>query len=171
MSPYQLMAASPQPAERSILLSPPSNSFTGLWSALKRRHFYLAIAALAASVAEFLPILLNNVPFRVTQTWETSMICTYTSMAVLALMLILVIATFFMRWPEMPVDPTTVAGAMYYVCDSRMVWSFSELSMAGKAERNGRINRMGAMYEYGPIWGLSGQRRLGTDMADGNRIG
>lgn len=170
MGPYQRMAVSAQPADRSILLSPPTNSFTGLWSAIKRRHFYLIVAAFAASIAEFLPLLLNNVPYRVTQTYRTSTVCTYTSIAVLALMLVLVIASFFMKWPEMPVDPTTVAGAMYYVCDSKMVWSFAELSTVGKAERNGRVGRLGALYEYGPTSGLSGQRRMGVDMADGNRV-
>ncbi|CAI4214936.1 unnamed protein product [Parascedosporium putredinis] len=145
MGPYQRMAVSAQPADRSILLSPPTNSFTGLWSAIKRRHFYLIVAAFAASIAEFLPLLLNNVPYRVTQTLRTSIVCTYTSIAVLALMLVLVIASFFMKWPEMPVDPTTVAGAMYYVCDSKMVWSFAELSTVGKAERNGRVGRLGAL--------------------------
>jgi hypothetical protein len=50
-----------------------------LWSAIKRRHPFLVIVALTAILSEFLPILLNNVPFKLTQTWTIHLVCTWTA--------------------------------------------------------------------------------------------
>ncbi|KAI1636215.1 hypothetical protein F4809DRAFT_641773 [Biscogniauxia mediterranea] len=58
-----------QTARRSILLAPPANAFSGLWSSVRRRHGFLAVVALTSILSKFLIVLLSNVPYRVTQTF------------------------------------------------------------------------------------------------------
>ncbi|KAK3390644.1 hypothetical protein B0H63DRAFT_429268 [Podospora didyma] len=163
LSPYQLLAQARQPAERSIILSPPLNAFVGIWSAIRRRHVFLVIVAFTAILSEFMPLLLSNVPFRVTQTWTTHLVCTWLATAILGVMWLVVAGGFFVRWPHMPVDPSTIAGAMYYVCDSWVVWSLEGLSVLGEKERDRKVQAMGLKYELGNIVGLEGRRRIGVD--------
>ncbi|KAK4663183.1 hypothetical protein QC763_606380 [Podospora pseudopauciseta] len=163
LSPYQLMSQSPRPAHQSITLSPPMNAFSGIGSAIKRRHIFLIVVAFVAILSEFLPILLNNVPFRVTQTWIASRVCTWLAVAIMAIMWIVVAASFFIKWPHMPVDPSTIAGAMYYVCDSWMLWSLEGLSQVPKKERDRKVREMGMQYAFGNIVGQSGKKRVGVD--------
>ncbi|KAK0726367.1 hypothetical protein B0T21DRAFT_33275 [Apiosordaria backusii] len=163
LSPYQLMSQSPRPAQQSITLSTPMNAFSGIWSAVKRRHIFLIVVAATAILAEFLPILLNNVPFRVTQTWVASRVCTWLAVAIMSIMWLVVAASFFIKWPHMPVDPSTIAGAMYYVCDSWMLWSLEGLSQVSKEECDRRVNDVGMQYAFGNIVGQSGNKKVGVD--------
>lgn len=114
-------------------------------------------------MAEFMPILLNNIPMRVTQTWVTHLVCTWLAVGILGVMWLVLVASFFVKWPHMPVDPSTVAGSMYYVCDSWMLYSFEGLSTMGKKERDRKVIETGLRYEYGDIQGVSGLRRYGVD--------
>ncbi|KAK4188295.1 hypothetical protein QBC35DRAFT_382965 [Podospora australis] len=163
LSPYQLMSQAPRRAENSITLSPPLNAFSGMWSAVKRRHLFLIVVAMTAILSEFMPVLLNNVPFRVTQTWITSRVCTWLAVGILSIMWLVVVGSFFVRWPHMPVDPSTIAGSMYYVCDSWMLWSVEGLSMLSKKERDRKVIGMGLRFRFGNIVGLSGRKRVGVD--------
>lgn len=97
-------------------MTPPTNVFSGAWLALagcgrggRPRDAYLGAVAAAGIFAELLPLLLSNVPF--------DDACTWISVATLCAMLLVVVASFVVRWPYLPVDPTTVAGAMYYSSD------------------------------------------------------
>ncbi|KAK4044078.1 hypothetical protein C8A01DRAFT_43014 [Parachaetomium inaequale] len=166
LSPYELLPQSPQRPQRSITLSPPLNAFSGIVSAVKQRHGFLIVVAFTAILAEFMPILLSNVPFRVTQTWTASRACTWMAVGVLSLMWLVVVGSFFIRWPHMPVDPSTIAGAVYYVCDSWILWSLEGLSRLGKEERDGRIAELALRFRFGDIVGLSGRRRVGVDGLD-----
>lgn len=163
LSPYQLLSQSPQYARASILLSPPINAFTGIFSAIRRRDFFLVVVAFTAILSECMPVLLNNVPFRVTQTWATHMVCTWMAVGILCLMWLVVVGSFFVRWNHMPVDPSTIAGAMYYVCDSGMLANFEGLSTLRKKERDWRINELGLRYRFGRMMGVSGAKRIGID--------
>ncbi|SPN96491.1 uncharacterized protein DNG_00019 [Cephalotrichum gorgonifer] len=142
LNPYLLLSKSPQ-HHRSLLLSPPTNPFVGICSALRRRDLTLSAVALAAVLSEFLPILLNNVPFRVTQTYLAHQICTWAAVGVLSLMLVVVLGTFAVKWPVVPVDPSTVAGAMYYVADSKIVGNLGGVSMLAKRDRDAVVAGMG----------------------------
>ncbi|CAJ2512122.1 Uu.00g077470.m01.CDS01 [Anthostomella pinea] len=167
MSPYQQLAQSPQQARRSILVAPPTNAFSGLWSSIRRRHGFLAVVALTSILSEFLTIFLGNIPFRVTQTFLVHNICTWTAVGIICIMVLVVLCSFFLKWPHMPVDPSTVAGAMYYVCDSWMLSHFEGLSTLDKKERDWKVNGMGLRYEFGEMDGVSGTRRVGIDASEG----
>lgn len=163
LSPYQLLSQGPQPAGRSVVLSPPLNAFSGILSAARRRHRYLVTVAFTAILSEFLPLLLSNVPFRVTQTWMTHMVCTWLAMAILTIMWLVVAGGFLVKWPHLPVDPSTIAGAMFYVHDSSIICTFEGLGALGKKERDRRVAGMRLKYEFGDIVGLGGRKRIGVD--------
>lgn len=82
-------------------------------------------------------------------------------------MLLLVVGSFAVRWPAMVVHPGTVAGGMYYVADSRVVDELSGMGAMGGKERDRRVERMGTMYEFGEVWGVSGETRVGVDVVEG----
>lgn len=78
-------------------------------------------------------------------------------------MVLVVVGSFFVSWPHMPVDPSTIAGAMYYVCDSWMLARFEGLSMMKRRDRDWHVNEMNLRYEFGEIRGASGIVRIGVD--------
>lgn len=78
-------------------------------------------------------------------------------------MVLVVVGSFFITWPHMPVDPSTIAGAMYYVCDSWMLPRFEGLSTMKRRSRDFQVNEMGLKYEFGQITGASGVVRIGVD--------
>ena len=139
----------------------------GLWSSIRRRDLTLAAVAIATIISEFLPIVLNNIPFRVTQTFLAHEICTWIAIGVLSFMLAVVLGTFLVRWPGLPVDPSTVAGAMYYVADSKVVEMVEGYTQLNGKERNDVIKAMRGRFEFGEVWGVSGRRRVGVDVAEG----
>ena len=165
ISPYHLLEQKPQPAQRSILLAPPTNAISGIWTAVRRRHGYLAVVALTAVLAEFLPILLSEIPFRVTQTALVHRITTWIAVGVLGIMVLVLLCSFVVRWPRLPVDPTTIAGAMYYVTDSYMLNNFQGLSTVGREERDRGVANLGLRYQFGHMMGMSGKPRSGVDVA------
>ncbi|KAF3071243.1 hypothetical protein GL218_00614 [Daldinia childiae] len=169
LSPYQLLASSPQHARRSILLAPPTNAFSGLLSSVRRRHGFLAVVALTSILSEFLTVFLSNIPYRVTQTFLLHQVCTWSAVGILCVMVLVVIASFFITWPHMPVDPSTIAGAMYYVCDSWMLSHFEGLSTLKRKDRDWRVNEMGLKYEFGEIRGALDIARIGVDASSSSR--
>lgn len=165
MAPYQLMATKTQPAIHSILFSPNTNPFSGIWSAIKHRHAFLGAVSGAAILSEFLPVILSNVPFNLAQTQTAATVCAVLSCVFLILMISTLVWSFFIRYPPMPVDPRCIAGLLYYVSRSRMVVEerdFQGLSRLDRQERELRIRELGRRYFYGVLAGSS-ERRLGVD--------
>ncbi|RYP47636.1 hypothetical protein DL768_006334 [Monosporascus sp. mg162] len=165
LSPYHLLARAPQSAGRSILLAPPTNAFSGLWSAIRRRDGFLAVVALTSVLSELLPVLLAEIPFRVSQTYLVHLITTWSAVGILCIMLLVLISSFFVKWPHMPLDPTTVAGAMYYVADSWMLSQFDGLGTLGRKDRDRRVVALDLKYRFGPMTGVGWETRVGVDVA------
>lgn len=82
-------------------------------------------------------------------------------------MLAVVLGTFAVQWPGLPVDPSTVAGAMYYVADSKVVEMLEGYSRLDGKERRGVVRAIGGRFEFGDVWGVSGRRRIGVDVVEG----
>lgn len=172
MAPFQAMAHRPQPPERSILLSRPTNAFYGTYVAVRERSILLLSVSVCAVLAEFLPFLLANVPFNLTQTLATHVVCARMSIAILAVMSCVVVSSLFVRWPRLPVDPRSIAGAMYYVAESHMLRDFEGgVSLLDRGSRDRRVREMGRRYYYGEIVGRTGRRRLGVDADMGYGVG
>jgi len=164
LSPFLLLSRQPLPASHSILLTPPTNPYTGLHAAFRQRHPYLGMLAISTLLGElFLPVTLAHVPFSLVETHQTQVVCAWMSVAILALMVVAVAASFLIRWPHMPVDPRTVAGALFYVCDSWMLDGLEGVSAMGKGERDGALRRMGLRYAFGEMTGIRGKERVGID--------
>ncbi|KAJ0271780.1 hypothetical protein CBS470a_012993 [Colletotrichum nupharicola] len=135
-----------QPPEKSILLTRPTNGFYGLYAAILEGNIILMLAAFMSILAEFLPILFANVPYNLTQTLKSHNVCATISLTVLALMLASMVASLFIKWPELPVDPRSIAGALYYVAESRMLEDFEGLSKLDSEEREKKVKELGRRY-------------------------
>lgn len=85
-------------------------------------------------------------------------------------MIAVISATFLVRWPYLPVDPSTVAGAMFYVCDSHMLETFEDLSRKDKKERNFQIRSTGSWFAYGQAAGTNGKRKMKIDACNWKEI-
>jgi hypothetical protein len=163
ISPYQAMSTGYKFASDSILLTAPIHALTGLGDAIRSRNYYLVTVGFTAILSETMPVLLGNVPFHVMQTYATQSACAYSSIGILVIMWLVVFSSFFKRWRHMPVDPTTVAGSMYYICDSAMLTYFEGTSRLNASKRRERINDMGLRYYFGGMLGVSGMKRTGVE--------
>jgi len=167
-APFLQMSKRLQPAANSILLTRPTNAFSGIYAAARQRNLLFLATALMAVAAELLPILLANVPFALTLTLATAEACTRAALAVLAAMVLLLVASLFVRWPHMPVDPRTVAGAAYYVAGSGMLRELAGrgLSTLERRERDRLVEEMGRRYVYQRVKSSSGRSRVVVDSVE-----
>ncbi|CAI4217474.1 unnamed protein product [Parascedosporium putredinis] len=169
ITPYQQLSRSAQPPERSILLSRPTHGIYGLFSGIKEGNIFLVLTSFIAILVEFLPLLLANVPFSLTQTLLTHKVCARLSLSILTVMIMTLIASMFVKWPKMPVDPRSVAGAIYYVSGSDILMSRAEGT--GRMDRETRdktIRQYGGRYYYGAI---PGKGRTGVEADEGAGVG
>ncbi|KAK4447973.1 hypothetical protein QBC34DRAFT_408614 [Podospora aff. communis PSN243] len=154
VGPFARMAKRPCRPEQSVLLSPwTTNVISGAAAAFKQRYGLLLVAAVMAGIAEILlPSLLANVPFALTQTYTGWVASTSASLAVLSVMAaVLMGSLLFSRWPHMPVDPRTVAGAIYYFSrSSRMRADLcgSRVALMNETTRNEEVKALGRRYVY-----------------------
>lgn len=163
--PYQQLSKCALPAERSVLLSPPTNAFYGLYSAFRQRSIFFGSVAFATILAELvLPVTLSHVPFSHLDTYETQLVCAWLSISILSLMILVILCSFLIRWPHMPVDPRTIAGAMFYVCDSGMLGTMEGMATLGKKERDSIIRAQRLRYEFANSGGVSGKERMNVDI-------
>ncbi|KAK0712717.1 hypothetical protein B0T26DRAFT_780294 [Lasiosphaeria miniovina] len=152
-----------QPARTSILLSPPSDVFVGLWhqgvSGIRTRQDALYLAtAVAALLAKFMPTLLSNIPFRNTVTWKMHETCTWLAVGVLGYMVAVLLAALWVKrcartagGVHMPVRADTLLGCMYYLCESDMVGDFEGLAAVPLWERDALVSKMGKRYVCGYV--------------------
>lgn len=167
MSTYLQLSNNALVAERSILHSPPTNAFYGVYSAIRQRHLFFGVLSAVTIIAELgLPVTLSHVPFSKTETYMTQFVCAWLSIAILGMMILTLAASFSIKWPHLPVDPRTIAGAMYYVRDSGMLETMEGMSTLQKKHRDRRIKRMGRRYGFGYVKGLTGRGRVGVDFVD-----
>ncbi|KAJ2902617.1 uncharacterized protein MKZ38_000284 [Zalerion maritima] len=163
ISPYANMQHRSQLPDKSILLTRPTNAFFGIWTAIKRGDVFLILVAFMAIVTEFLPIILVNVPYSLTQTRTTHVVCTRLTMAILIADILVVFASLFRKWPHMPADPRNIAGAMYYVTESRMLRDFEGTSEMKRQERDTWLREKGRRYFYGETPGNTGGYRMAVE--------
>ncbi|KAI0100282.1 hypothetical protein GGR51DRAFT_358806 [Nemania sp. FL0031] len=159
MVPYQALSERPREASQSILLAPPTNAFSGLWYAARTRRLFLGVVSLASIFSQSLSIFLSNVPFQVTQTLLVYKISVWTSVGIMSSMFLILLVSFFIKWPDMPVGPGTIAGAMYYLCGTTEM--FEGLGTLSKEKRDRTITDMGLLYEFGETVSAVGDSRIG----------
>lgn len=156
--PFQVMSSGPQPASNSVLLTRPTNGFSGFYSAVKHGQIFPAVVALMTILSEFMPILLTNIPYTLSQVRISHDICVWITVGILAFMALTIIVSFIVRWPNMPIDPRSIAGAMYYVSESAMVDQFTGTASLNNKQREQRIKELGGTYMYVELTTKSGKR-------------
>ncbi|KAJ4297317.1 hypothetical protein N0V88_004235 [Collariella sp. IMI 366227] len=136
MTPFLLLSLKTQPATNSVLFTPSTNPFSGLYSSVRRHpNPFLFCVSLAAIMSEFLPVILSNVPFNLAQTRTAATVCAVLSCLFLGFMLVVLIWSFWVQYPPMPVDPRTVGGILWYVSKSLMLDDFEGVSKLDGKER------------------------------------
>ncbi|KAK4191334.1 hypothetical protein QBC35DRAFT_375997 [Podospora australis] len=172
LTPYRRLSRRPRTANDSILREPPTNVFTGLWTAVRQRDFPSSVVALAGVLSKFMPIVLANVPFSNTVTWRSHEACTWISVGVLWFMIFVLAGSLVVKLPAMPVDPGTIAGSMYYICDSRMLEDVAGLKASEglRAGAETTLTRQKAVagsrrYVFGKSVGVWGKTRIAVDYA------
>lgn len=173
MSTYRRLSKRPQKAQYCILEAPSTNVWTGLGRSLRRGDLFSAAVAFSGVLAKFTPILLANIPYASTVTWSSHQVCTWMSVAILLIMaLVLIVSLFFIDWPYMPVETDTIAGAMYYLCDSAMLGDAARGQFGNGDEKGNDMtnprNGLGsgaAKFSYGKMTGVSGKTRIAVDYA------
>ncbi|KUJ24517.1 uncharacterized protein LY89DRAFT_571748 [Mollisia scopiformis] len=178
MECYKSLSRFPRRSNTSILASSNITVFLGLWRALWDRNLFAGIVAFTGILSKVTPLLLSNIPFRITQTWETHKVCAWMTVAILAFMIVVLVWCFLeeARWPYMPLDPNTIAGSMYYLCDSPILGDFEGTSRLSQKELKARLKGIGKDYRFGEMVGVSGQSRIGiyrhraTDISRGKPV-
>ncbi len=175
-APFARMARSPRPATRSVLLSPATNVMSGVATGVRQRDAHLLAVSVMAGAAELLlPALLANVPFALTQTYAGHVGSTIAALVLLGAMLAVLVASLaFVRWPHLPVDPRTLAGAIYYVAGSRRLrrdLRGRKLALRDRALRDALVVAQDRRYVYGPVagGGSGGSVRMGVEVDDDHR--
>lgn len=166
-SPFRILARAPADAKHSILLTLPVCALTGVWAGIKRRDYLLAIVASCSVMSQFLPLLLANVPSAVVQTKAANLVCSWMAVTIIVIMIMVLVGSFFYRWPRMLADPTTIMGMMFYTCDSTIMQRFEGLSTLKCKERDRKIQMMGLQYAFGEKTGEFGERGLGLYVMSG----
>lgn len=160
IAPYRRMAGGPQTANRSILSGRPTYAVTGIFAGIGARDWLLFGTSLMAVLSDFLPMLFANVPYNLTQMEIVHTVCARLSAGLLAVMVVVLFATMFLRWPELPVDPRSIAGEMWYVAEARWVEHLEGVAALNDRERKRRMREMGGKWYYGMV-----STRLGDRMA------
>ncbi|KAI1330744.1 hypothetical protein F5Y16DRAFT_341536 [Xylariaceae sp. FL0255] len=115
MSPYRLLNRRRIFTAHAKYVCPPTNPFSGVWLAFvkSRRDIYLGIVSGTAILSEFLPLFLGNIPSNNIEAESAQTVCVWLSVSIVSLMALTVAGSFFVKWPEMDIDPSTIIGAMY----------------------------------------------------------
>lgn len=164
--PYRQLWLHPQSAKKSIMVSPPTSVFTGGFiGSLRRGEVWMSIVGFTNILAKITPILLSNIPFSPIQTWEMHLVCAWSTVSCLAFMILVIICGFFfIKHPPLPVDPGSLAGRIYYLCDSHVVDRFQGMSGLSAAECEKKVD-VRKRYRFGKMIGVSGELRVGVDTA------
>ncbi|KAI0112752.1 hypothetical protein F4776DRAFT_338818 [Hypoxylon sp. NC0597] len=119
----------------AVHMTPPSNPFCGLKSSLTpgRRDIYLGLVSAITILSEILPVLLSTALYKCTDHLWPHTVCLWMAVGILSIMMLTVTGSFFVSWPHMPIDPSTVAGGMYYALTKYMPMSPSSGLLFGRA--------------------------------------
>lgn len=158
ITPFRRMAEDPQVPTRSVLVTPATNAVSGLLVALRIRDPLLFFTAFTTLLAQFLPILLANVPYSLTQTSEAHEYCSRLSIGILLVMVIAMLCSLLVKWPDLPVDPRSLAGALWYVADAPWVRGLEGVAAMSAKKRKDAVQGLGGSWTYGPIHTPTGER-------------
>jgi Protein of unknown function (DUF3433) len=147
--------------QTSILLKRYSFPPFVLFISLLKGHFLAALVAFTTLLADILTITLARIPYAPNEIYLELLICAYTSMAILSLMVLVIIGLSFWKrkLKDIPRKPDTLAGVMSYLYDSHFLVDFEGCERFKGGELEKRIVNAGKRYEFGRFVGVDGQNR------------
>jgi hypothetical protein len=166
LDPYHRLSREPQPLAE-LQRSQATTAFTGFWVAVTRRDFLGSTISFVAILSTFIPILMSNIPFRISLTLTTHLVCTWMTVGILVLMILVMLGLVARRWPYIPVEPNSIAGCLYYMCDSEMLDDMAVQASTRNDDESSSCSTTSLMYRYGNMVGKSGTQRVGVNY-DGN---
>ncbi|KAH8679597.1 hypothetical protein BGZ60DRAFT_524813 [Tricladium varicosporioides] len=158
LTPYYAMSLGKASASGSILISYAGDPYTVLIPSLLRCQFLLAATALTTILSDFLPLLLSNIPFNRTTTWNAHVVSSWISVAILSFMIFILLAlmvTLIAGRPKHFVDIKLLRKypiasiLLMLVGSSKLMINSRGLSNLGTKERNKRIREMNFRYHLG----------------------
>jgi len=69
------------------------------------------------------------------------------------MIVVLLTCMLFVKWPALHADPQTIAGCLYYVCDSSWLGDLEGLFAAGQKERERWLGGTDKKYYLGKVVG------------------
>jgi len=169
---YPPLARKDADSESTIEFCRRSTPFTSFFAQLLNGHLVAAAVAFAAVLAEALTITLSGVPFNPGQIPLELHVCSFTSIAILAVMVVVLIMLAIWRWrsPYLPRRPNTIAALISYICASKFVDDMEEKTGPKRSEKNANTQAVectGSVlrqrYAYGRMNGVDGAERWMVD--------
>jgi len=159
------MAKSSADPRSTILLRKSSIALTSIFPMLFKGYFVAASMAIIAVLADILIIFLGAVPFTSGQVFMELLVASYSSMAILGIMILGLVALFIWKrlLPHLPRTPDTIAAVTSYIADSRMLDDFEGCEYLSNHELSNRIAGLGKRYVYGRWPGSDGHPRYLID--------
>ena len=159
LAPYYSMSSQSSKTARastSILQPYATDQYTGLVYSLRRSSPILLAVTLPTVLSDFLPLLLANVPFRRTTTWEAHIISSWTAVGILGFMLTMLVVLLgwlilarpkhFLNVQLLRDAPFT--AAVLILCDSEdFLWQCRDLSTLNTSERDRSVREMRRRYQ------------------------
>lgn len=79
-------------------------------------------------------------------------------------MILVLLVSFFVRRPYMPVNPNTISGCMYYLCDSVLLNDLAGLADMNDRERVCHLKQINGKCRFGLMDGVNAKKkRVGID--------
>jgi len=173
LSPFHQLARTPSPADRTILLRKYTVPFSALVMLFAQGHIFSASMAFVGFLSEILVVVLAAVPYSPGQIFLELIICTYISIGILSVTLLVLISLVFWRrqLPYLPCPPDTLGGVITYLCNSRMLDNIDVFTRLRNREMARQITRLGKKYTYGEHKGVDGQVRWMIEESPDSSLG
>ena len=120
---------------------------TTLFASLWRRHFFVALAALMALLAEVLIVALAGVPFDSGQLHRGFIVSAWLSTSIMIVMLVALFVMYLRPGKSsLPRSPDTIASLATYLCHSSLLADFADFAKMDRKTRNAEVARMRRTY-------------------------
>jgi hypothetical protein len=165
-------------AEDSILMPYATSPYTQIYTSLRRRSFLIALMAFVAILSDFLPMFLTLVPYNNAASFQAHIICSWLSVGILTLMLVVLIAVLLYAVVALPrllvhtdlIRDSPLVTAMVLAGSSPQLAScFSGVALADGKTRNGAIRAMNLTFSLSKVGDGPGGYHTGVNVLSRKR--
>ena len=168
MSPYRRLSKRYAPPANTVLLSMNGTPLTSLFRGVYNGYPFHAWVSFVAILSDVNIIAVAGIPFSGAQIRPMLLASCYTSMTILGLMVVTMLAIVLWRLdnPRLPRAPESLASVCMMLCGSGMVRDFRHMEEVDSGVRDEAVGRSGRRYWCGPAVGLDGRERWMVDHED-----